>query len=124
MFLADGGGGGSSSGPSYSGTQTLKIEPSAIPAALAAFRTAYDRVSRKVDELGGLNIQPWAQDPVSDQTATHFRQRSTGGDAESAIKCLTGYRDQLRRACEALESAQHDYTVMEGNNSALWGKYD
>src|SRR2546430_11361842 len=36
VFLADGGGGGTPSGPSYSGTQTLKIEPSAIPAALKA----------------------------------------------------------------------------------------
>jgi hypothetical protein len=122
VYLADGGGGGTS-GPSYSGTQTLQIEPSAIPAALAAFRTAYDRVSKKVDELNGIHIQPWAHDQVSAQTAKQFAERSLGG-GDSARQCLEGYRDQLKRACDSLASAQHDYTVMEGDNSAYWGKYD
>src|SRR5947207_9227302 len=72
VFLADGGGGGTPSGPSYSGTQTLKIEPSAIPAALKAFQTAHDRVSKKVDELSGMHVPAWAGDPVSHETATHF----------------------------------------------------
>ena len=124
MYLADGGGGGTSSTPSFSGTQTLQIEPSAIPGALAAFRTALDRVSKKVDELSGMDIRPWAHDPVSDHTATRFAERSTGGGADSAMKCLVGYRDQLKRACDSLAAAQHDYTVMEGENSAYWGKYD
>ena len=124
MYLADGGGGGASSAPSYSGTQTLKIEPSAIPAALQAFRTAYDRVSKKVDELNGLDIQPWAHDTVSAQTAHRFAERSLGGGADSAKECLDGYRDQLKRACDSLASAQRDYTAMEGDNSALWGKHN
>jgi hypothetical protein len=123
VFLADGGGGGTPSGPSYSGTQTLKIEPSAIPAALKAFQTAHDRVSKKVDELSGMQVPAWAGDPVSHETATHFANRSTGGGADSAIKCLTGYRDQLKAACDSLSAAQQAYTVMEGENSAYWGKY-
>ena len=123
MFLADGGGGGTSSGPSFSGTQTLRVEPSAIPEALKAFQVAHDRVSKKVDELSGMHIPPWAHDEVSDQTATQFADRSTGGGADSAMKCLVGYRDQLKRACDSLASAQHDYTVMEGDNSAYWGKH-
>ena len=39
----------SASGPSYAGTQTLNIDPSAIPGALAAFRAAQERVARKVE---------------------------------------------------------------------------
>jgi hypothetical protein len=124
VFLADGGGGGSSSGPSYSGTQTLRIEPSAIPAALAAFRTAHDRVLHKVKELNGMDFKPWAGDEVSRETAAEFAERSVGGGAESARECLLGYELQLRRACESLEAAQADYTAMEGDNSARWGKYD
>jgi hypothetical protein len=102
----------------------LRIEPSAIPAALAAFRTAHDRVSKKVDDLAAMSIQPWAHDPVSGETATQFEQRSTGGGADSAIKCLVGYRDQLRGVCDSLESAQRDYTVMEGDNGAYWSNND
>lgn len=124
MYLADGGGGGTSPEPSYSGPQTLNIEPHAIPAALAAFRVAHDKVTKKVEQLRGLQILPWAGDEVSRETAVQFAERSTGGDAESAIACLLGYEKQLRAACESLEGARALYTQMEGENSALWGKYD
>lgn len=121
MFLADGG--GASSGPSYSGTtQTLKIEPSAIPAALAAFTEAHERVSRKILELAELDIRPWAGDEVSNETAKQFARRSQGGGADSAIRCLVGYQRQLEGARIALEESQRYYTAMEGENSAIWGK--
>lgn len=119
MFLADGGGGGTSSGPSFSGPQTLAIEPSAIPAALAAFRVAHERVLRKVGELNGMNVKPWAGDEVSQETATRFADRSYGG-GDSAVRCLEGYELQLRNAVKSLEEAQADYLAMEGSNSALW----
>jgi hypothetical protein len=122
VFLADGGGGGTSA-PSYTGTQTLQIEPSAIPGALKAFQTAHDRVSRKVDELGGIDIRPWAHDEVSEQTAQQFAERSFSGGA-SALEVLTGYRDQLAQARDSLQRAFDDYTAMEGDNSARWGIYD
>jgi hypothetical protein len=124
VYLADGGGGGTSPQPSYSGPQTLHIEPHAIPAALAAFRAAHDKVTKKVEQLRGLDIRPWAGDEVSRETAQQFAERSTSGDAESAIACLLGYEKQLRAAVESLEGAQAMYTAMEGENSARWGKYD
>jgi hypothetical protein len=124
VYLADGGGGGTSSEPSYSGPQTLNIEPHAIPAALAAFRIAHETVSKKVEPLRGLPIQPWAGDEVSRETATQFAERSTGGGAESAIACLLGYEKQLKAACDSLEDAQRMYIAMEGDNAARWGKYD
>jgi hypothetical protein len=122
VFLADGGGGGgTSSGPSFSGTQTLSIEPSAIPAALAAFRAAHERVLRKVAELDGMTVRPWAGDQVSAETAKQFAERSYGG-AESAMQCLRGYEEQLNRACQELQRANDAYVAMEGDNAALWGR--
>jgi hypothetical protein len=122
VYLVDGGGGGTSPEPSYTGPQTLNIEPHAIPAALAAFRVAHEKVAKKVEQLQGLPITPWAGDEVSRETAQQFAERSTGGGAESAIACLLGYEKQLRAACESLEDAQRMYTAMEGDNAALWGK--
>ena len=123
MFI-EGDGGSSSSEPTFSGPQTLNIEPSAIPAALAAFTKAHDRVTKKVDELAGLQIRPWAGDEVSHETASQFGERSQGGGAQSALACLKGYQQQLEAACTALTESQQRYTRMEGDNAALWGKYD
>jgi hypothetical protein len=122
VYLADGGGGGVSTGPSYSGTQTLKIEPSAIPGALNAFRAAEERVGRKLEELRSLEIREWAKDPVSGKTATQFDQRTHSG-ANSALDCLTGYRKQLKAAVESLEDAHRSYLLTEGTNSDKWGIY-
>jgi hypothetical protein len=124
VYLADGGGGGTSSAPSYSGTQTLKIEPSAIPDALKAFQTAHDRVEAKVKELSALPIHPWAHDEVSNETANQFTQRSTGGGADSAMECLTGYQKQLAAARDSLQDAYNGYMLREGENTALWGKFN
>lgn len=124
MFLIDGGGGGSvPTGPTYTGTQRLRIDPSAIPGALAAFREAHDRVSRKVSELSGLPIREWAYDPVSGETATQFVERTNGGGADSAYQCLLGYQEQLANAIESLESTQQAYLETEGTNTERWGKY-
>ncbi|MCG8919665.1 MULTISPECIES: hypothetical protein [Actinokineospora] len=125
MYLADGGGGSiAPSAPDFSGTRTLRIEPSAIPGALAAFREAYDRVEAKVTALDGLEVPEWAKDPVSGEAATDFTARTNGGGADSAIACLRGYQEQLRRAIESLETAQEGYLRTEGTNHAMWGKRD
>lgn len=123
MFLP-GDGPTASPEPSYSGTQTLRIEPSAIPAALKAFTEAHERVTRKVNELTGLSIRPWAGDEVSNETAKQFQQRSQGGASDSAVECLLGYQTQLDNACKALKASKERYEAMEGTNSARWGIYD
>ncbi|HWM06294.1 MAG TPA: hypothetical protein VNP92_28455 [Actinophytocola sp.] len=124
MYLIDGGGGGAvPAGPTFTGTQSLRIEPSAIPEALAAFKEAHDRVSRKVQQLGSLECRDWAGDPVSGETAVQFGQRTNGG-ADSAMACLTGYQQQLENAIKSLQDAHDDYLAIEGTNTARWGKYD
>lgn len=119
MFLA-GDGGGSSTEPTFSGPQTLRIEGDAIPRALAAFTAAHDRVKARVDQLNGLHIAPWAGDSVSSETAKHFQQRSQGGGADSAIQCLTGYLHQLEGACHALAESQKRYNMTEDENTLRW----
>lgn len=124
MFQQDGGGvGAAPAGPTFTGTQRLRIEPSTIPDALSAFRDAFDRISAKVDQLHGVPVDKWAGDPVSGETAKQFTQRTNGGGADSAIACLTGYRDQLQAAITSLEGTQAKYLAMEGTNTEVWGKY-
>jgi len=125
VFVADGGGGSAApAGPTFTGTQTLHIEPSAIPEALKAFTDAYDRVSRKVRDLSNLPVKEWAGDPVSGETAVQFAQRTNTGGADSAYACLTGYQKQLEAAIDSLKSAHADYLRVEGENTDRWGKYD
>jgi hypothetical protein len=116
----DGDGGSSSVEPTFSGPQTLRIDGDAIPGALAAFTQAYDRVKAKVDELNGLQIQPWAGDSVSHETATQFHDRSQGGGENSAAQCLTGYLTQLEGACHALAQSQKQYHLTEDENTLRW----
>lgn len=126
MFLADGGGGGlpAPAGPTFTGSQSLRVEPSAIPQALTAFKEAHDRIERKVQELGTLQCNQWASDPVSGETAKMFTDRTNGGGTDSAIACLTGYRDQLADVIDSLQKSHDQYLAVEGTNTARWGKYD
>lgn len=124
MYLADGGGGGTSAPtPQFTGTQTLHVEPSAIPEALKAFQDAHERVSAKIRELGQLPIRDWAGDPVSGETAVQFQHRSNQGGADSALACLQGYQAQLKAAIDSLQAAHDQYVLTEGDNAAQWGKY-
>ncbi|MBC6446701.1 hypothetical protein [Actinokineospora xionganensis] len=102
----------------------MKVEPASIPAALAAFRDAKDRVGEKLAALQSLQIREWAEDPVSSETAQQFAERTNGGDAASALACLTGYEKQLTAACDALQRSYDAYMLVEGDNTARWGKYD
>jgi hypothetical protein len=123
VYVADGGGGGTMPGPRFAGTQTLHIEPSAIPEALKAFTEAYERVTRKIAQLEGLAIRDWAGDPVSGETAVQFQERSNAGGADSAVECLKGYQKQLKGAIDSLKGAHDNYVLAEGDNTAQWGQY-
>jgi hypothetical protein len=123
VFQEVGGVGAAPAGPTFTGTQRLRIEPSSIPEALSAFREAHDRITAKVDELRSVPVDNWAGDPVSGETAKQFTQRTNGGGADSAIACLTGYRDQLLRAITSLEKSNAQYLATEGTNTERWGKY-
>jgi hypothetical protein len=110
--------------PTFSGTQTLRVEPASIPGALAAFRDAHFRVTEKVRRLSGLEVRRWAEDPVSGETAEQFAERTNAGGADSALICLEGYAKQLENACDALQRSYDAYMLVEGDNTARWGSHD
>ena len=82
MYLADGGGGGTTTPtPQFTGTQTLHVEPSAIPDALTAFTGAYDRVTRKMAWLKKSSKHFSSPKPPLRQ----LRSRSSVASSSSAL---------------------------------------
>lgn len=122
MYLQDGGGAATPAGPTFTGTQRLRIEPDAIPEAVAAFKEAFERVDTMVGQLEALPVRQWAADPVSGETATQFSERTCQG-ADSALKCLKGYRDQLAAAVDSLTGTRTMYANTEEANTTPWLKY-
>lgn len=126
MFIADGGGGGSTPTtlPDYSGAQRkLSVEPSAIPDARKVFSEALekleDKLNRAVDQL---QARPWAGDPVSSETAERFNQDTFEAGDSAALSALKAYRDQLKGVVDQLTAIEADYRRVEGDNTASWGR--
>lgn len=126
MFIADGGGGGSTptSLPDYSGSQRkLSVEPSAIPAARKVFSDALDKLEGKLTAaLEELHARPWAGDPVSSETAERFNQRTFEAGDSAGLAALKAYRDQLKGVVDQLTAIEADYRRVEGDNTASWGR--
>lgn len=118
--MNDSDGGSGAPAPSSAGPQTLRVEPAAIPGARDAFAAAHKDISDLVTQLNGLIVQPWANDPVSQETAQRFANRSNGGDAQAALEALRKYGEQLEKSATALDSAYKAYVRTEGANTAKW----
>lgn len=120
MFIADGGGSGQALPPDYSGQKKLKVDPSAIPQARAAFQHALDELTKELSQSQYvLTARPWADDPVSSETAKQFNDETQG----KALEALIGYRDQLDGVVKQLTAIEEQYRMTEGDNAALWGKH-
>ncbi|WP_086665565.1 hypothetical protein [Lentzea kentuckyensis] len=118
MYLADGGGGGST--PPEFGQRKLKVDPSAIPAARKAFEHALDEFDNKIARVSrDLPTKPWAQDPISSETSKAFNDQTS----EKALTALTVYREQLVGVISQLTRIEEQYRLTEGDNEAMWGKY-
>lgn len=126
MFIADGGGGGSTPTtlPDYSGAQRkLSIEPSAIPDARKVFSDALDRLQTRLDRaVTELEARPWAGDPVSNETAERFNQDTFQAGDSAGVTALKAYRDQLQGVVDQLTAIEADYRRVEGDNTASWGR--
>ena len=111
MFMAmSSDGGGTAPKPAVAGAQQhMRIEPEAVDAALQLFHDANEKVKGKINEIYGAYALPWSGDPVSSETAEKFNERTTGGDAQSAVAALMGYQKQLEGAVEALKAAKQTY---------------
>lgn len=126
MFIADGGGGGSTpaSLPDYSGSQRkLSVEPSAIPAARKVFSDALDRLDIKLRRaMTELEARPWAGDPVSSETAERFNRDTFEAGDSAGLTALKAYRDQLQGVVDQLTAIEAEYRRVEGDNTASWGR--
>lgn len=107
-----------------SGPQKLKVDPSAIPDARKLFQKAMADLQTQLNSAAGdLRARNWAGDPVSSETAEKFNTHTFDG-AGAALQALNGYYNQLKAAHDALFRSEQEYTRVEGDNSALWGRYD
>ncbi|NUT48488.1 MAG: transcriptional regulator [Saccharothrix sp.] len=126
MFLADGGGGGTTPTtlPDYAGAQRkLSIEPSAIPAARKVFVDALNQLEAKLfDATEQLQAKPWAGDPVSNETAKRFNQETFDAGDAAGLQALKAYREQLKGVVDQLTAIEADYRRVEGDNTASWGR--
>lgn len=126
MFIADGGGGGTTPTtlPDYSGAQRkLSVEPSAIPDARKVFAEALERLETKLQRaVAELEAKPWAGDPVSDETADRFNQDTFKSGDSAGLTALKAYRDQLKGVVDQLTAIEADYRRVEGDNTASWGR--
>ncbi|GDY32145.1 transcriptional regulator [Gandjariella thermophila] len=126
MFLADGGPvtprAAATNTTTPSGPHKLKIDPSAIPEARKLFEKAMNDLRAQLQQATyDLQARNWAGDPVSKETAQKFNQHTFDG-ADAAIQALTGYHNQLKAAHDALLRSEQQYTRVEGDNAALWGR--
>ncbi|WP_158847114.1 transcriptional regulator [Saccharothrix deserti] len=126
MFIADGGGGGTTPTtlPDYSGAQRkLSVEPSAIPAARKVFSDALETLQAKLDRaVAELEARPWAGDPVSEETADRFNRDTFEAGDSAGLTALKAYRDQLKGVVDQLTAIEADYRRVEGDNTASWGR--
>ncbi|MCP2166139.1 WXG100 family type VII secretion target [Goodfellowiella coeruleoviolacea] len=127
MFINEGVGAGVGSvPPSYAGKQQkLQVDPSAIPETRKLFESALDKLNEQLELLGqnAAISSEWAGDPVSAETQKKFNESMFGSASDSAMQALIGYRQQLKDAADALRGLEEQYRAIEGDNTALWGKY-
>lgn len=126
MFLADGGGGGSTQAslPEYSGSQQkLQVDPSAIPEAKKVFVAALDKLDAQLTgSEHELRAKQWATDPVSRETAEKFNQDTFEAGDQAALTAIKAYREQLRGVVDQLTQIEATYRRVEGDNVAAWGR--
>jgi len=126
VFLADGGGGGSTQAslPEYSGSQQkLQVDPSAIPAAKKVFSEALDKLDTQMyNATSGVRAKNWALDPVSKETAEKFNQNTFEAGDQAALTAIKAYREQLKGVVDQLTQIEATYRQVEGDNVAAWGR--
>ena len=98
----------------------LTIDPEAVPALRSAFADALSRVDEQL-RLADLELRvtAWAKDPVSQDAAVLFNERSVD-TTTSATDALRTYRDQLNVAVANLDKTAEQYSAVDnGSNSGV-----
>ncbi|MBW4716177.1 transcriptional regulator [Saccharothrix obliqua] len=122
MPSEDRGRGADTGGTPPSVSHTLNVEPSAIPSLRSAFAGALSKLDQQIElALTEVRVRPWAGDPVSQDAAQRFNQRSLES-GDSALTALRDYQQQLKGAMDALALVEQQYRSIEDDNTGLMGQ--
>jgi hypothetical protein len=103
---------GGAAGPDAS-AGSLKVDPEAVPALRRAFADALSKVEEQLRLANQeLRVTPWAKDPVSQDAALRFNERSVD-TAASALDTLRAYRDRLNVAVANLDKTAEQYDAVD-----------
>jgi PE family len=92
---------------------SLKVDPEAVPALRRAFADALSKVEEQLRLANQeLRVTPWAKDPVSQDAAARFNERSVD-TAASALDSLRAYRDRLNVAVANLDKTAEQYSAVD-----------
>lgn len=101
---------------------TLNVEPGAIPSLRSAFAGALTRLDQQIElAITEVRVRPWAGDPVSEDAAEKFNERSLES-GDSALTTLESYQRQLKAAMDALVIVERQYQSIEDDNTGLMGQ--
>ncbi|WP_199439499.1 transcriptional regulator [Umezawaea beigongshangensis] len=120
MPFEDAPGGALGANPGTSpGEQALSVSPEAIPDLRRAFSTALGKLDEQIElAITGVRIRPWAGDPVSEEAADKFNERSFE-EEDSALNALQSYQQQLKTAMDNLDRVEREYRAMDEHGSVL-----
>lgn len=94
-------------------TDSLKVDPEAVPALRRAFADALSKIEEQLRLANQeLRVTPWAKDPVSQDAAARFNERSVD-TAASALDTLRAYRDRLNVAVANLDKTAEQYSAVD-----------
>lgn len=116
------GSGGRVTIPSPTGHATLRVDKESLPRLRQVFDGAMSKLDEQIElAMTGVRVAPWAGDPVSDNAATDFNNRSVD-DPDSALNVLRAYQQRLKSASDALTQVAEEYKIVESNNTASFAK--
>jgi hypothetical protein len=108
--------------PSPTGHATLRVDRESLPHLRQVFNGAMSKLDQQIElAMTGVRVSPWAGDPVSDNAATDFNNRSVD-DPNSALNVLRAYQQRLKSASDALTQVAQEYRIVESDNTASFAR--
>lgn len=100
-------------------SRELNVQPEAIPALRNTFSAALTKLDKQIEmAVTEFRVRPWAGDPVSQEAAEKFNDRSIA-DSDSALRALLNYQRQLKAAMDNLNQIERQYRTVEGDNTGM-----
>jgi hypothetical protein len=104
------------------GHATLRVDRESLPRLRQVFDGAMSKLDEQIElAMTGVRVSPWAGDPVSDNAATDFNNRSVD-DPDSALNVLRAYQQRLKSASDALTQVAQEYRIVEQTNTEAFTK--